>query len=176
MNVRFSCFSSARDTSAFVQTPAGLTARPWHLSAGLGESPGDADVLGSPLTDAGTLLQHSQIGTEEGSGMGRKAWLSIAAAFLLGVGTAVTVSELAEPSSGVTVSRTPPADEIPRTRQALVSRWEKSLADAGLKLPEGWEKMSTNQIRTEYVSQELANAGPPPTGPALDPGFKNPDN
>lgn len=108
--------------------------------------------------------------------MGRKTWLSIAAAFVLGVGAAVTVFELVEPSSGVTVSRTPPADEIPRTRQALVAEWERSLADAGLKLPEGWEKMSTNQIRTEYVSQKLANAGPPPTGPALDPGFKGPDN
>ncbi|WP_426404382.1 hypothetical protein ACN9M0_27890 [Streptomyces sp. R-07] len=108
--------------------------------------------------------------------MGRKAWLSVAAAFLLGVGTAVTGLELIEPSSGVTVSGRPPADEIPRTRQALVAKWERSLADAGLKLPEGWEKMSTNQIRTEYMSQELANAGPPPTGPALDPDFSNPDD
>jgi hypothetical protein len=131
-------------------------------------------VLGSQLTDAGTLLHH-KIGTEKGSGMGRKAWLSIAAAFLLGVGTAVTVSELVEPS-GVTVSSRPPADEIPRTRQALVAKWEKSLADAGLKLPEGWEKMSTDQIRTEYMSQELANAGPPPTGAALDPDFGGPDD
>ncbi|AJF68450.1 hypothetical protein [Streptomyces vietnamensis] len=76
----------------------------------------------------------------------------------------------------MTVSSRPPADEIPRTRQALVTEWERALAEAGPKLPEGWEKMTTDQIRTEHVSQKLANAGPPPTGPALDPDFKGPDD
>ncbi|WP_418955401.1 hypothetical protein [Streptomyces tritici] len=108
--------------------------------------------------------------------MGRKVWLGAAAAFLLGVGATVTVFELAEPSTGVTVSPAVPAEDTPRTRQALVAQWEKELAEAGLKLPEGWEKLSTDQIRAEYVSQKLANAGPPPTGPAHDPGFNGPDD
>ncbi|MFI7005259.1 hypothetical protein [Streptomyces sp. NPDC050145] len=108
--------------------------------------------------------------------MGRRAWWGMTgAALVLGAGAAVTVTELVEPTSGVTVSRTPPAEEMPRTRQALVAQWEQERAEAGLKLPEGWEKMSTDEIRTEYVSQRRANAGPPPTGAALDPEFAGPD-
>ncbi|MFE1952158.1 hypothetical protein ACFW9D_17045 [Streptomyces sp. NPDC059524] len=107
--------------------------------------------------------------------MGRRAWWGVAAAFVLGAGAAVTVSALGEVTSGVTVSPRPPADEMPRTRQALVAKWEQERAEAGLKLPEGWQKMSTDEIRTAYVSQRRANAGPPPTGAALDPEFAGPD-
>jgi hypothetical protein len=110
---------------------------------------------------------------EEGNGMGRKTWLSIAAVFLVGAGSAATAYGLAGASSGVTVASQPPADQVPRTRQALVAQWEKELAKADLKLPEGWEKMSTDQIRAQYIIQRRHNAGPLPTGPDYDPGFHN---
>ncbi|MFH8621104.1 hypothetical protein ACH4A8_04220 [Streptomyces vietnamensis] len=65
-----------------------------------------------------------------------------------------------------------------RKREAAgpVAEWERSLAEAGPKLPEGWEKMTTDQIRTEYVNRKPAKAGPPPTGPASDPDLKGPDD
>ncbi|MGP4084431.1 hypothetical protein [Streptomyces sp. KR55] len=84
---------------------------------------------------------------------------------------------MAGPSSGgVTVASQPPADQIPRTRQALVAEWEKSRAEAGLKLPEGWEKLSTEQIRAQYIIQEVDNAGPLLPNPDYDPGFHNSPN
>jgi hypothetical protein len=109
--------------------------------------------------------------------MGRKTLLLIASAFLVGAGTASTVAGLAGSSAGgVTVASQPPADQVPRTRQALVAQWEKERAKAGLELPEGWEKLSMEQIRAQYTIQKLDNAGPPPTGPGIDPDFGNSPN
>ncbi|WP_406416768.1 hypothetical protein OH809_37660 [Streptomyces sp. NBC_00873] len=76
----------------------------------------------------------------------------------------------------MTVASQPPADQVPRTRQALVAQWEKERAKAGLELPEGWEKLSMEQIRAQYTIQKLDNAGPPPTGPGIDPDFGNSPN
>lgn len=108
--------------------------------------------------------------------MGRRAWLFVAAAFLIGVGTASTAAGLLGTSSGgVTVAGRPQADQVPRTRQALVAQWEKECAKAGLKLPEGWEKLSMDQIHAQYTIQKLDNAGPLLPNPDYDPGFhKNP--
>lgn len=97
--------------------------------------------------------------------------MSIAAAFLVGAGSAATAYGLTGASSGVTVASQPPADQVPRTRQALVAQWEKERAKAGLKLPEGWEKLSMDQIRAQYTIQKLDNAGPLLPNPDYDPGF-----
>ncbi|MGC9441113.1 hypothetical protein [Streptomyces sp. WG5] len=62
---------------------------------------------------------------------------------------------------GVTVGSPEAPGPVPRSRQETVEAWRAELARAGLRLPEGWERLPTAEIRARYLKQKRVNDGPP---------------
>ncbi|MFF1492387.1 MULTISPECIES: hypothetical protein [unclassified Streptomyces] len=57
---------------------------------------------------------------------------------------------------------------VPQSREALVAAWTAELEKAGKGLPEGWEVLTTEEIRGRYLHQKVVNA---PKAEDIDPGM-----
>ncbi|MGP2440183.1 hypothetical protein [Streptomyces sp. JW3] len=60
------------------------------------------------------------------------------------------------------------ASQVPTSRAELVKAWTAELEQAGKGLPEGWEMLTTDEIRGRYLHQRMRNA---PTAEDIDPGM-----
>lgn len=97
----------------------------------------------------------------------------------VGVGLAVAGSVVFVVAAGqenrlppVTVgAQTPAGGLMPQTREGLVEAWAAELKRADKTLPEGWEMLTTGEIRGRYIHQKITNDGPPKD---IDPGFNGP--
>ncbi|AIA01244.1 hypothetical protein [Streptomyces noursei] len=99
----------------------------------------------------------------------KKVWAIGAVTFLLGAGAAVVVTAAVDDAPKVTVQpESAAASDIPQTRGGLVAAWTAELKKAGKAKPEGWEMLTTDEIRGRYVSQVFANA---PDAKDIDPGM-----
>ncbi|MEV8395898.1 MULTISPECIES: hypothetical protein [unclassified Streptomyces] len=58
--------------------------------------------------------------------------------------------------------------DIPQTHEGLVTAWTAELKKAGKTKPDGWEMLTTEEIRGRYISQMYANA---PDAKDIDPGM-----
>ncbi|MFP8959950.1 hypothetical protein ACLIYP_05140 [Streptomyces nanhaiensis] len=69
----------------------------------------------------------------------------------------------------VTAGAARPTDsQVPTTRAELVEAWTAELEQAGKELPEGWEVLTTDEIRGRYLHQRMVNA---PRAEDIDPGM-----
>ncbi|MFI6488391.1 hypothetical protein [Streptomyces sp. NPDC050564] len=101
--------------------------------------------------------------------MGRSRVWALAIAALV-AGGAVAFAAAAgqdDDTPPVTVSAREPAEsQVPTTRAALVAAWTAELKKADKGLPDGWEVLTTEEIRGRYVHQKIANA---PKSDDIDP-------
>ncbi|WP_406417330.1 hypothetical protein OH809_35735 [Streptomyces sp. NBC_00873] len=98
----------------------------------------------------------------------RQVWGITAAAFVAvsAVGFAVAaVQEDQVPPVTVGVPQ-PAASQVPKSRAGLVKAWTAELKHAGKDLPQGWEALTTDEIRGRYLHQRILNA---PTAEDIDP-------
>ncbi|MPY51966.1 hypothetical protein [Streptomyces acidicola] len=93
-----------------------------------------------------------------------------AAAFVAGGVLGIAVASVQEDEMpSVTVGmQQPAASQVPETRAGLVEAWTAELEHAGKELPEGWEVLTTDEIRGRYLHQRMLNA---PTAENIDPGM-----
>jgi hypothetical protein len=101
----------------------------------------------------------------------RQVWGLALAAFVAGgalVFVVVSVQEDETPPVTVGTAR-PAASQVPTTRAELVEAWTAELEHAGKELPEGWEVLTTDEIRGRYVHQRMLNA---PSAEDIDPGME----
>lgn len=101
---------------------------------------------------------------------GKKVWAIGAATFLLGAGAAFAVTATADDGPAVTV-QSESASDIPQTREGLLTAWTAELKKADKSKPDGWEKLTTSEIRDRYLSQVYINA---PEAEDIDPGMAGP--
>lgn len=100
---------------------------------------------------------------------GKKVWAMGVATFLLGAGAAFAVTAAVDDDLKVTVQpESAAASDIPQTREGLVTAWTAELKKAGKTKPDGWEMLTTEEIRGRYMSQVYANA---PDAKDIDPGM-----
>ncbi|CAM5306172.1 hypothetical protein GCM10010329_60520 [Streptomyces spiroverticillatus] len=100
---------------------------------------------------------------------GKKVWVLGAATFLLGAGAAFAVAGSADDGPEVTVQpQSAATSDVPQTREGLVTAWTAELRRAGTTKPDGWELLTTEEIRGRYLSQVHANA---PDAAEVDPGM-----
>ncbi|MYR46057.1 hypothetical protein [Streptomyces sp. SID5910] len=103
----------------------------------------------------------------------KQVWGIAVAALVVGgaLGFAVAAVQQDE-SPPVTVgSPQAAASQAPTTRAELVKAWTAELEQAGKELPEGWEVLSTDEIRGRYLHQRMVNA---PTAEDIDPDMGRP--
>lgn len=100
----------------------------------------------------------------------RQVWGIAAVAFVAGGSLGFAVASVQEDKMpSVTVGmRQPTASQVPETRAGLVEAWTAELEHAGKELPEGWEVLTTDEIRSRYLQQRMLNA---PTAEDIDPGM-----
>ncbi|MGW2767360.1 hypothetical protein [Streptomyces sp. NPDC001275] len=104
---------------------------------------------------------------------GKKVWAIGVATFLLGAGAAFAVVAAVDDSPKVTVQPESAAtSDIPQTREGLVTAWTAELKRVGKTKPDGWEMLTTEEIRGRYMSQVYANA---PDAKDIDPGMARRD-
>ncbi|MFF6809865.1 hypothetical protein ACFZAG_08265 [Streptomyces sp. NPDC012403] len=91
-----------------------------------------------------------------------------AAVFVAGGALGFAVAAVQEDETPpVTVGAAQPtASRIPTTRAELVKAWTAELEHTGKELPEGWEVLTTDEIRGRYVHQRMLNA---PSAEDIDP-------
>ncbi|NDZ83133.1 hypothetical protein G3I19_32340 [Streptomyces sp. SID10853] len=76
-------------------------------------------------------------------------------------------------SGGAKVTQSPryaSGQPVTMTRGELVEAWTAELKKAGKAKPEGWEILTTEELRGRYLDQVHENA-PHPTGRNIDPGM-----
>lgn len=103
--------------------------------------------------------------------MGRSQVCAVAiAAFVVGgaVAFAAAAGHEDAPPSVTVGARKPSETPIPTTRADLVAAWTSELKKAGKGLPEGWQVLSTEEIRGRYIHQKIANA---PKSDEIDPAM-----
>ncbi|WP_405798575.1 hypothetical protein [Streptomyces sp. NBC_01506] len=96
-------------------------------------------------------------------------------AFLVGAGAmfAVTVTVAADDGAKVTVQPESATNaDMPQTREELITAWTAELKKAGKEKPEGWEMLTTGEIRGRYLSQHYINT---PEAEDIDPGMARRD-
>lgn len=100
----------------------------------------------------------------------RRVWgLALAAFAAGGALTFVVMSVQEDETPPVTVGAArPAASPVPTTRAELVEAWTAELEDAGKELPEGWDLLTTDEIRGRYLHQRMVNA---PSAEDVDPGM-----
>jgi hypothetical protein len=98
----------------------------------------------------------------------RQVWGVAVAAFVAGgaLGFAVAVVQEDEKPPVTVGAAQPTASQVPTTRAELVEVWTAELKQAGKELPEGWEVLTTDEIRGRYVHQRMVNA---PSAEDIDP-------
>ncbi|GGV85141.1 hypothetical protein GCM10010294_64350 [Streptomyces griseoloalbus] len=98
----------------------------------------------------------------------RRVWAIAVAAFVAGGALAFAVVAVQEDETPpVTVGAAQPtASQVPTTRAELVEAWTAELEQAGKELPEGWEVLTTDEIRGRYLHQRMVNA---PKAEDIDP-------
>ncbi|MFF3543107.1 hypothetical protein [Streptomyces platensis] len=101
----------------------------------------------------------------------KKAWAIGAVAFAAGAATALSVASPWDHQPQVTVSSKTAAQSIPQTREGLITAWTAELDKAGKTKPDGWELLTTGEIRGRYIHQQTANT---PKADDIDPGFAGP--
>ncbi|AQU70476.1 hypothetical protein [Streptomyces niveus] len=83
--------------------------------------------------------------------------------FLVGAGAMFAVTVVVDDDPKVTVrSKT----DMPETREGLIAAWTAELKKAGKEKPDGWEGLTTGEIRDRYLSQYFINA---PDAEDIDP-------
>ncbi|MFG3547576.1 hypothetical protein [Streptomyces sp. NPDC047725] len=98
----------------------------------------------------------------------RQVWVTAVAALAVGgaLGFAVAAAQ-EDDTPPVTVGAPRPAESpVPATRAELVEAWTAELEQAGKELPEGWEVLTTDEIRGRYLHQRMVNA---PAAEDIDP-------
>ncbi|WP_030544120.1 hypothetical protein [Streptomyces albus] len=98
----------------------------------------------------------------------RQVWGTAVAAFVAGgalgfAAAAVQGDEEPPVTAGMPQSA---ASQIPTTRAGLVKAWAAELRQTGEELPEGWEALTTDEIRGRYLHQRMVNA---PAAEDIDP-------
>ncbi|MBT2545021.1 hypothetical protein J7E99_31040 [Streptomyces sp. ISL-44] len=98
----------------------------------------------------------------------RQVWAIAAATFVAGGALGFAVAAVQEDElPPVTVGMPQPAEsKVPETRAGLVKAWTAELEHAGKELPDGWEVLTTDEIRGRYLHQRILNA---PTAEDIDP-------
>lgn len=101
----------------------------------------------------------------------RRIWTVAVVAFVAGAALAVAVMTVAEDESPpvTTAAASPAVSQVPESRAELVEAWSAELEQAGKQLPEGWEALTTDEIRGRYVHQRMVNA---PSAEDIDPGME----
>ncbi|MGW5117387.1 hypothetical protein ACWEQ8_18425 [Streptomyces noursei] len=92
-------------------------------------------------------------------------------AFAVGAAAALAVASPWERQPQVTVSSKAAAPSIPQTREGLITAWTAALDRAGKTKPDGWELLTTGEIRDRYIHQQTVNT---PEADDIDPGFAGP--
>lgn len=100
----------------------------------------------------------------------RRITALVLAVFVAGGALASAVAYVQEDGTPpVIVGEARPADPWgPTTRAELVEAWAAELEQAGEELPEGWEVLTTDEIRGRYLHQRMVNA---PRAEDIDPGM-----
>ncbi|MEW1672772.1 hypothetical protein AB0O47_05905 [Streptomyces noursei] len=96
-----------------------------------------------------------------------------AVAFAVGAATALAVATPWEHQPQGTVSSKAGAQSIPQTREDLITAWTAELDKAGKAKPDGWELLTTGEIRGRYIHQQTVNT---PEADDIDPGFAGPQS
>ncbi|MGW2055113.1 hypothetical protein ACWCOZ_14480 [Streptomyces sp. NPDC001840] len=104
---------------------------------------------------------------------GKKVWALVVAAFLVGAGATFAATAVVDGDPKVTVQPESAANaDVPRTREGLIAAWTAELKKAGKEKPDGWETLTTEEIRDRYLSQYFINA---PDAEDIDPGMARRD-
>ncbi|MFC8824180.1 hypothetical protein ACFT9I_02340 [Streptomyces sp. NPDC057137] len=100
---------------------------------------------------------------------GNKAWALGVVAFLVGAAAMFAVTVVVDDDPKVTVQpESATKADLPRTREGLVAAWTAELEKAGKEKQDGWETLTTEELRDRYLSQYFINA---PDAEDIDPGM-----
>ncbi|MEV0775703.1 hypothetical protein ACIBLA_24485 [Streptomyces sp. NPDC050433] len=83
--------------------------------------------------------------------------------FLVGAGAMFAVTVVVDDDPKMTVQS---ESDMPETREGLIAAWTAELEKAGKEKPDGWEMLTTGEIRGRYLSQIFINA---PDAEDIDP-------
>lgn len=98
---------------------------------------------------------------------GTKVWALGVVAFLVGAGAMFAVTVVVDDDPKMTVrSESAAKADMPQTREGLIAAWTAELEKAGEEKPDGWEMLTTGEIRGRYLSQIFINA---PDAEDIDP-------